>query len=176
MNKPNCCEKCLKIDYSSDTNVPLCNNLSCECHKVNASIKNCEKKSHYHCWNQTRPSACGIPLAKHTQCCLCDTKYDPTPSHHTWEKELKNMSVKVYPNQLPHGVYGDLHDPNKLKDFIAKIESDAIARTVQEMLRIANTNIDVYKGTDKEFINYSAQMFIEDYANAKGITINDTTI
>jgi hypothetical protein len=29
--------------------------------------------SHTHCWNQESP-ACGIPLEKHTQCCLCDLK------------------------------------------------------------------------------------------------------
>lgn len=29
---------------------------------------------HSHCWDQKQPSACGIPLEKHTQCCLCDMK------------------------------------------------------------------------------------------------------
>lgn len=28
--------------------------------------------SHSHCWDQKQPPACGIPLKKHTQCCLCD--------------------------------------------------------------------------------------------------------
>lgn len=28
--------------------------------------------SHYHCWNQTQPSACGIKLENHKQCCLCE--------------------------------------------------------------------------------------------------------
>lgn len=28
--------------------------------------------SHYHCWDQKTP-ACGQPLEKHKQCCLCDT-------------------------------------------------------------------------------------------------------
>jgi hypothetical protein len=27
---------------------------------------------HYHCWVQQQPPACGIPLEKHEQCCLCD--------------------------------------------------------------------------------------------------------
>jgi hypothetical protein len=35
--------------------------------------------SHTHCWNQSGSSACGIPLEKHTQCCLCDTPYSQTP-------------------------------------------------------------------------------------------------
>lgn len=29
--------------------------------------------SHIHCWAQKQPSACGIPLDAHNQCCLCDT-------------------------------------------------------------------------------------------------------
>jgi hypothetical protein len=36
------------------------------------------RRDHTHCWNQTS-SPCGIPLDKHTQCCLCDTPY-PTVS------------------------------------------------------------------------------------------------
>jgi len=31
--------------------------------------------SHTHCWEQDHPSACGIPLEKHTQCCLCEMQY-----------------------------------------------------------------------------------------------------
>lgn len=30
--------------------------------------------SHTHCWKQEGTPACGIPLEKHVQCCLCDTK------------------------------------------------------------------------------------------------------
>lgn len=33
---------------------------------------NYDHHSHLHCWAQKQPSACGIPLEKHTQCCLCD--------------------------------------------------------------------------------------------------------
>ena len=32
--------------------------------------------SHYHCWNQKQPSACGQPLKDHKQCCLCDKIYE----------------------------------------------------------------------------------------------------
>lgn len=31
--------------------------------------------SHTHCWDQKQPSACGIPLEEHEQCCLCPKKY-----------------------------------------------------------------------------------------------------
>ncbi|MDD5069032.1 MAG: hypothetical protein PHN89_05570 [Candidatus Pacebacteria bacterium] len=33
--------------------------------------------SHTHCWNQGGKPACGQPLEKHKQCCLCDT---PSPT------------------------------------------------------------------------------------------------
>lgn len=54
---------------------------------------------HFHCWQQFQDhgfAACGIPLEKHTQCCLCDMKPPPTES---WaeskdEKEL-NEAIKV---------------------------------------------------------------------------------
>jgi len=33
--------------------------------------------SHYHCWQQEGENkpACGIPIGKHNQCCLCDILY-----------------------------------------------------------------------------------------------------
>jgi hypothetical protein len=31
--------------------------------------------SHTHCWNNPK-NPCGISLEKHTQCCLCDMKYN----------------------------------------------------------------------------------------------------
>jgi hypothetical protein len=45
----------------------------CSCHNAPQEYKNYNRDySHTHCWNQKQPSACGIPLEKHTQCCLCD--------------------------------------------------------------------------------------------------------
>jgi len=46
--------------------------------KQNIEEENFERDySHTHCWEQEQPSACGIPLEKHNQCCLCDLKYTP---------------------------------------------------------------------------------------------------
>ena len=42
----------------------------------NAVIDYANNYSHYHCWNQTQPPACGIPLEKHTHCCLCGQIYE----------------------------------------------------------------------------------------------------
>ncbi len=46
--------------------------------KENKEKSKYEHHSHYHCWQQTGENkpACGQPLDKHTQCCLCDL---PTP-------------------------------------------------------------------------------------------------
>lgn len=35
-------------------------------------MKKYEHHSHSHCWNQGGKPACGQPLEKHKQCCLCD--------------------------------------------------------------------------------------------------------
>lgn len=43
--------------------------------------------SHYHCWDQDQPPACGIPIEKHEQCCLCDLK----PAPHVKESSEKNF-------------------------------------------------------------------------------------
>lgn len=59
---------------------------SCNCHGMvlpqgeclpcchTDSTKKYSHISHSHCWDQTQPPACGIPLGRHEQCCLCDLK------------------------------------------------------------------------------------------------------
>jgi len=52
--------------------------------------------SHSHCWDQKQPPACGIPLFKHPQCCLCDTPnpsavvFSPQPES-DWEEEYEKL-------------------------------------------------------------------------------------
>jgi len=41
----------------------------------NAVIDYERNHSHYHCWKQSQPPACGQTLENHKQCCLCDTPY-----------------------------------------------------------------------------------------------------
>lgn len=45
--------------------------------------------SHYHCWHQDQPPACGIPLEKHKQCCLCDSPLPNKPT--TLREEVLNI-------------------------------------------------------------------------------------
>ena len=50
------------------------------------------------------------------------------PKKQEFEKKLKLLAVPVFQGQLPKGIYGDLYDPERLKQFIqtqidkAKIE------------------------------------------------------
>lgn len=39
-----------------------------------------EFRSHIHCWHQNQPSACGIPLEEHKQCCLCGLRMEDIDS------------------------------------------------------------------------------------------------
>lgn len=59
----------------------------CEiCHTPDAP--NYERVSHTHCWNN-QPSPCGIPIEKHTQCCLCDLKVPVSePKKHSGETHI----------------------------------------------------------------------------------------
>lgn len=72
--------------------------------------ENYERYSHIHCWNQDQPSACSIPLEKHTQCCLCDTPKpeekpkniikaidaELSPPLKDWEVEFDKRFPKLY--------------------------------------------------------------------------------
>ena len=99
-----CCEECWIThfrDFPPEDNIiteiskPFCCNDSCPCHTKSPQEKILSKKeirdilgdkadidyernySHYHCWHQEQPPACGIPLENHKQCCLCDKEYTP---------------------------------------------------------------------------------------------------
>lgn len=53
--------------------------------------------SHSHCWDN-KDNPCGIPLEKHTQCCLCDMK-SPHPQEdlgEDWEKEFDDRFIDDY--------------------------------------------------------------------------------
>lgn len=91
------CAKCNRLicgDKINYTNMPkktkglldITKNL-CLIHE-----KNYNHASHSHCWNQVQPSACGIPLEKHTQCCLCDLKVP--------EKKEERAFIKVDPQEF----------------------------------------------------------------------------
>ena len=43
---------------------------------LSTSPKEYSHISHTHCWDNP-DNPCGIPLEKHTQCCLCDLKTSP---------------------------------------------------------------------------------------------------
>lgn len=68
--------------------------------------------SHTHCWdNKNNP--CGIPLEKHTQCCLCDLTLPNKEVNSSEEK--KDKSVLAYEEDIRNGI--DMGDkPKSWKD------------------------------------------------------------
>lgn len=72
MNKQ-CCEKCSIQKTDQDVTIP-CEHCSCHLQESKEEINYERDYSHIHCWDQMAPPSCGIPLEKHTQCCLCETK------------------------------------------------------------------------------------------------------
>ena len=64
--------------------------------------------SHVHCWNN-EDLPCGIPLEKHTQCCLCNLKYP------TW----KERYAYIFNSYISDPKYTSLFEI--VKDFISEI-------------------------------------------------------
>ena len=85
-------EKCRgsQLEYKSNTPRTKCTCLDdnkltqalCPIHGTPTPRTNYNHVSHTHCWEQGGHPPCGIPMEKHTQCCLCDLK---VPRPRTWE-------------------------------------------------------------------------------------------
>lgn len=54
--------------------------------------------SHVHCWDN-KDNPCGIPLEKHTRCCLCDMQYAMSPGCIS-NKSKEMSSLKTLQEQL----------------------------------------------------------------------------
>lgn len=73
-----CCKAPVKVETTTNTGrtfetiLPVCTSCGKSCVVVE---DNYEHHSHIHCFDQKGTPPCGIPLHKHTQCCLCDIKY-----------------------------------------------------------------------------------------------------
>lgn len=86
--------------------------------------------SHYHCWHQEQPPACGIPLENHKQCCLCDKEYTPQKKDTSWEER--------FDAKFPISRHtSDIYPRNELKDFITKelqkAKEDTISSVIEEI-------------------------------------------
>lgn len=70
--------------------------------------------SHSHCWDQKQPSACGIPLEEHEQCCLCDMKppqpalWEENPTYQTAERLLEAIYSGLPHSEARHEVMKEL--------------------------------------------------------------------
>lgn len=85
--KQECCELCRPNSLEKRTGLDTCRISTCGCHFTLAPQEyNYDRDgSHYHCWDQVNNEdsdiepedtpACGQPLEKHKQCCLCNVPY-----------------------------------------------------------------------------------------------------
>ena len=60
------------------------------------------------------------------------------PKKQEFEKKLKLLAVPVFQGQLPKGIYGDLYDPERLKQFIQTQIQDAYDKGAEEATMVCN--------------------------------------
>lgn len=137
--------KCCPFCRCGRCSIKHCVDTECDCHAPSDAGVNYSHVSHTHCWEQTMfmvendgKPACGIPLEKHTQCCLCDMKvpveknyreseiakdlFQPPPTESWAERFDENNITKPGPNS-------DIHNAIQ-KIFFADSETEiGVART-----------------------------------------------
>lgn len=115
----NPCAKCKNYKAHTGEHSPEFHyHCGCECHQApipekklksllgEHSVIDYERNhSHYHCWHQDQPPACGIPLEKHTQCCLCDTPFQEEKTTTEWEKEFEKLMPKTSGETMSYGQF-----------------------------------------------------------------------
>lgn len=69
------CNQCMNHLTCSHGKADLCKKCAEKCIEQSKDINYEQDHSHIHCWNQGTSTACGQPLEKHTQCCLCDETF-----------------------------------------------------------------------------------------------------
>lgn len=72
-------------------------------------------KSHYCCWEQDGPPACGQDLASHKQCCLCENKPLSTNNIQGWSDRFDSVFPKLswYTQGFTDGWMCNPQNPNK---------------------------------------------------------------
>lgn len=147
-----CCERCVYHSHPVKDGNRFCSNSKCECHTT--PTVNYEHISHTHCWSQKQPSACGIPLDKHTQCCLCDLKPPtecacqgkfPNLENHTKNNCWTTVSPTVEPTEtgaqihviLNQTLHRKLSIPEyeEVVELIGKALSTATQQAKEEVVR-----------------------------------------
>lgn len=126
-----CCEQCsdTEINHSTESIEQVCGNGYCSCH---TATTNYERISHFHCWKQKQPSACGIPLEKHEQCCLCDLKVPTTPD---WESRFDEEFRAV--SDSGHAFVGRYGGKN---GAILPVEMEEIKELIRTLVAEAEEN------------------------------------
>lgn len=127
--KENKCEgNCPNTCKVHDGKFIFCSNAGCKCHNPQEKGEyNYERDgSHNHCWEQKGENkpACGQPLEKHKQCCLCDTPIPPTDNgwESRFDKEMADFPVNTS-YLFFEGIKGEKVGTarlSKIKSFISK--------------------------------------------------------
>lgn len=98
--------------------------------------------SHYHCWDQKKGPACGIPLEKHKQCCLCTSPFpvqEVEPKREEWDSDerVKRITNAIYKEigELHHDVW----DSIKKSVYIGLTsQKQEIAGEIEDMFKKVN--------------------------------------
>ncbi len=128
--------------------------------------ENYNHRSHYHCWEQHKydfgteiEPACGQPLDKHTQCCLCDMAVP----HKEVSKECKHPPTEGYTGMTPCkkcGLIGRWSSTPHPESWEEKIRQDykgiisqaQIEATIKYWRDFMNVNISQAITTERERI------------------------
>lgn len=87
--------------------------------------KDYERHSHYHCWDQDQPPACGIPLEKHEQCCLCDLKKEASFTEKTLKEFRERFVSKEYKGVDPNVAVALRDYQNRIEQWLSTKLSEA---------------------------------------------------
>lgn len=64
------------------------------------------QRDHSHCWAQGKEPACGIPIERHTVCCLCEL-----PRHSRVEEDREDEILDRIASERDSGVESGCKDP-----------------------------------------------------------------
>lgn len=85
------------------------------------SVDNYERHSHTHCWNQISP-ACGQPIDKHTQCCLCSLKVPVATNNSEIRSSLEASEKDIQTNSDSRLVSEDEYKRNENIDWMEEFQ------------------------------------------------------
>lgn len=92
--------------------------------------------SHSHCWDN-KDNPCGIPLEKHTQCCLCDLKYSSE------EKPKEDWRIgfnKLFGTNKQYPFNANYSDVTNFISFLIQSTKKEMARDIVDEINLKMGN------------------------------------